>query len=175
MVAALSNSARALEDDSSRFLRTDAHLIEKLARATRELRVREAEGRRTDAVRAVIQSLRNTLSRMAERGSALDPDSSDFWVNRSAEGEIELWHRGRKLPICARYLEGAFETAGVVLEPGPPILADRELVRLSVEESLLAYAVQELRLRETKAELLRVTDELNADSARACRTEKNWL
>jgi len=175
MIAALSEPARTTRGESYRSLRMDAHLIEKLARATRELRAREAAGQRSDAVRAVIQSLRNTLSRMAERGSALDPDASDFWMKRSPEGEIELWHRGKKLPVCARHLEGAFETAGVVLESGEPILVDRELVRRSVEDSLLGCALQELRLRETKAELLRVMDELNADLAGACRAGKTWL
>jgi len=175
MITALSEPTQARRSESCRFLRTDAHLIEQLARATRELRAREAAGQRPDAGRAVIQSLRNTLSRMAERGSGLDPDASDFWVKRSSEGEIELWRRGKKLPICARHLEGAFEAAGVVLEPGQMILADPELVRRSVEESLLGYALQELRLRETKSELLRVTHELNADSARACRTGRHRL
>jgi hypothetical protein len=142
-------------------LRTDAHLVEMLARATRELREREAAGQRSDAVRAVIRSVRKTLSRMAERGTVPDPDASDFWVQCSSDEEIELWHRGKRLPIRARYFESAFESAGVVLEPGEWILADPELVRGGVEDSLLACALQELRLREMKAELFRVADELN--------------
>jgi hypothetical protein len=134
-------------------VRSDALLIDQLARATRELRVREAEGRRTEGVRAVIRSLRETLS----RGGVID---SDFLLKRSAEGEIELWHRGRRTPICTRVLRDAFETAGVDLEPGQVLLAERELARRAIEESLVRYSLQEFRLREVKASLLRATQEL---------------
>lgn len=170
MIATLAEPVPATRDEPCRFFpRTDAHLIEMLARATRELRVREAAGQPTDGVRAVIRSVRTTLSRMAERGSVLSPDSSDFWVKHSSQGEMELWHRGKRMPVSTRHLESAFETAGLALQPGQRILADRELVRRCVSESLLDYALQEFRLREMKGELLRVTDELNVASIPACR------
>lgn len=151
----------------------EALLIEQLARATRELRAREAEGRRAGEVRAVIRCLRHTLSRMAQCGSVPDPEPSDFWVQTSPEGEIEVWHRGKRLPLCDRQLEGAFEASGVVLEPGQRILVVRDLVRRSVEESLLNYALQEFRLREAKADLLRVTEELRGPSHHVDRAGEN--
>lgn len=146
--------------------RADALLIEQLARATRELRVREAERQPSDVVRAVIKSLRNTLARMAQLGTVFRPDPRDFVVRRDPGGEVELWHRGRRLSISPEPLREAFEAAAVEVEPGQVLLADRELVRRVAQESLLGYTLRELRLREAKADLFRALEDLGAGSVR---------
>jgi hypothetical protein len=160
MVALIAESPLGRSADPCPVPRGEALLVEQLGRATRELRIREAEGSRSDVVRAVIRSLRNTLSWVAEHGNVFDPDHCDFVVKRAAGGEIELWNRARKVPICPQPLGEAFRTAGVEPEPGQIILAHPELVRWTVDESLVSYSLQELRLRQIKAALLRTTEDL---------------
>jgi len=166
MMASVIDFPRGRRADPSPSRRTDALLIEQLARATRELRAREAEGRPSDSVRAVVASLRNTLARMAERGVVFRPDPREFVVRRDHGGEMELWHRGKRLSISPEPLPEAFEAAAVEVEPGQVLLADRELVRRVAQESLLGYTLRELRLREAKADLFRALEDLGAGSDR---------
>ena len=143
----------------------EALLVEQLALATRQLRTREAEGRRTDEVRAVIRSLRKTLASIAEHGCVPDLESSEFSVKCPAPGIIELWHRGRKLPADVRAFREALESAGVQLQPGQVLLGDRQVARRLVEESLVALSLEEFRIREGKTVLLRALHGVSAPSA----------
>lgn len=134
--------------------------MDQLARATRELRVLEAEGRCTEEVRAVVRSLRRTLARMAEHGSWLDSAGSEFLIKAPRRNEIELWHGDTMLPIETQPLRHALESGGVVLEPGQALLADPELARQVIEESLVTCSLKEFRLRQTKSALLRTLVDL---------------
>lgn len=143
----------------------EALLVEQLAVATRELRTRQSEGGRIDQVRAVIRSLRKTLASIAEHGSVPELERSDFSVKCAAPGRIELWHRGRKLLADVRAIREALESAGVRLQPGQVLLADRELARRLVEESLVALSLEEFRIREGKTVFLRALHGVSASSA----------
>ena len=140
----------------------EALLVEQLARATRELRVREAQGRRSDVPRAIVLSLRKTLSWIAEHGCVPNPDAFEFVVRVSPEGEWELRHRGQKTPVLPERLREDFAAAGVALEAGQILLADRDLARRIVEESVVAYSLEEFRLRVAKAALLRTLSEVRS-------------
>lgn len=138
----------------------ESPLLEQLARATTELRTREAEGQGTEAVRAVIRSLRRTLARQAELKKDPDPRSADLVMRVLAEGEAELWHRGIRIPVDSRPLRDAFLEAGVAPASGQALLVDPELARHAIEESLVEWSLQELRLRRTKSLLLRTLVDL---------------
>ena len=116
-------------------------------------------------MRAVIRSLRRTLASIAELGSALDLSRSEFAVKCPTWEEMELWRRGRKLPVNVRAFRKALETAGVQLQPGQVLLADREWARRMIEESLVTLSLEELRLREGKAILLRALHDVSAPPA----------
>lgn len=122
------------------------------------MRAREAQGRRTDVAQAVILSLRETLAWMAEHGSIVDPNASDFVVKTTSEGELELWHRGRRMPVLPQPLQEVLGAADVALEPGQMLLADRGFARRIIEESLVRYSLEEFRLREIKSALLRTLE-----------------
>lgn len=132
----------------------EALLVEQLARATRELQFQEALGGRTGEIRAVVRSLRSTIALMAERGSVLDRSDPEFRVKCLPHREPELWHGRQKLPVQSGLLRRTFEKAGVTLEPGQLLVADRDLATRLVEESLVAFSLQELRIREAKNTLL---------------------
>ena len=160
MVAAVKDAGQGRTANPDHAPIAEALLVDQLARATRELRAREAEGRHTDAVRAVVRSLRRTLARVAEHGSALNSSGSEFMIKVPYRNEIELWHRSTMLPIETQPLRHALEAAGVALEPGQALLADSELARPAIEESLVACSLKEFRLRETKSALLRTLVDL---------------
>jgi hypothetical protein len=132
-----------------------ALLVEQLAFATHELRSREAEGGRVEEMRVAIRTLRRTLASVAMHGSVKDLSRSEFSVKCPAPKEMELWHRGRKLPVNARVFRDPLEAAGVELQPGQVLLADREWAREMVEESLAALSLEELRIRDGKDVLMR--------------------
>jgi hypothetical protein len=142
-------------------------LLEQLARATTERSSGGAEDRCSEQTGGVIRSLRNTLAWVAERGAVPDPSSPGYVVTVSQEEVVELWRRVRKLRTETRVLRNSFERAGVRLQPGQGILADRDLARLWVEESLVALSLEEFRLRQAKAELLRSLDESGIPRASA--------
>lgn len=134
---------------------SEALLVEQLAHATRELRTREAEGGGTDGIRPVIRSLRRTLTFIAERGGVQDFSGAEFAVRCPGPESLELWHRGRKVSADVPLLRQTLRTAGVRLQSGQVLLADREWVRQSIEESLLELSLEELRIRQEKTSLLR--------------------
>jgi len=136
-----------------------ALLIDHLAQATRELRAKEALGGPTDAIRAVIRSLRRTLAIVAERGATPDPAGVEFAVVPTREGEPELRFRGRKLPVQGRLLRESLDAAGVRPQPAQVLLVDSELGRRCVEEALVMLSVEEFRIRQAKAALLRALQE----------------
>lgn len=144
---------------------SEATLIEQLALATRELRTREAVGDRTEEIRAVIRSIRSTLTSIAERGEVQDLSRADFTVRCPEPGSLELWYRGRRLSADVRLLRETLGTAGVSLRPGQVLLADREWARRVIEESLVGLSLEELRLREGKAALLRALHDVSGASA----------
>jgi hypothetical protein len=162
MTAAVADACRGRGGETVPVPGTEALLVEQLARATRELRVREAQGCRTDVARAVVLSLRKTLSWMAEHGCVPNPDAFEFVVRVSPEGESELRHRGQTIPILPERLREDFAAAGVALEAGQVLLAERDLARRIVEESIVAYSLEEFRLRVAKAALLRTLSDVRA-------------
>ncbi len=145
---------------------SEALLVEQLASATHALRVREAERGRTDELRAVVRSLRKTLAAIAEHGCVPDLERSEFSVKCPGPGSMELWHRGRMLPADVRVFRDALESAGVQLQPGQVLLADRQFARRLVEKSLLALSLEEFRIREGKTALLRALHGVSGPSAR---------
>lgn len=167
MVAATADRTQGWSADPGHAPQVEALLVDQLARATRQLRIQESERRRTDVVRAVVLSLRKTLSWMAEHGSVLNPAGPEFLIKAPYRNEIELWHRDTMLPIETQPLRHALEAAGVALEPGQALLADPELARQVIEESLVTCSLKEFRLRETKSALLRTLVDLPAFPARA--------
>jgi hypothetical protein len=162
MVAATADRTQGWTADPGHAPQVEALLVEQLAQATRQLRIQESERRRTDVVRAVVLSLRKTLSWMAEHGSTLDSTGSEFLIKAPYRNGIELWHRGAMLPIETQPLRHALKTAGVELEPGQALLADLELAREVIEESLVTCSLEEFRLRERKSALLRTLVDLPA-------------
>jgi len=143
----------------------EALLIEQLARATSELRRREAAGGDTRDVRAVIGCLRNTLAEIAEQGSVPEVTDDDYAVMCPARGELEVRHRGGKLPVDARIFLEDLGAAGVDLEPGQVLLADRDWARRKIEESLVGLTLEEVRIREAKGALLRALQGVPAPRA----------
>jgi len=144
----------------------EALLIEQLASATCELRTREGQEGRSEELRALVRSLRHTLASVAGRRSVLEPAESDYSVKCSAPEAMELWHRGRKLPVRPRAIREALGSAGVRLQPGQVLLADREWARRRIEESLVGLSLEEFRIREGKAALLRALNDASAPSTR---------
>jgi hypothetical protein len=132
----------------------EALLINQLAQAARELRATEALGRRSDRIRAVIRSFRRTLGMIAERGATPDLAELEFAIVCTGEGDPELRSRGRKLPVQGGFLRDCLSGAGVRLQPAQMLLADPDLVRRCVEESLVRLSVEEFRVRQAKADLL---------------------
>lgn len=137
----------------------EALLIEQLASATRELRTRESREGRSEELRALVRSLRHTLASIAGRRSVPEPGKSDYSVKCSAPEVLELWHRGRKLPVRAPAIREALGSAGVRLQPGQVLLADREWARHRIEESLVGLSLEEFQIREGKAVLLRALND----------------
>ena len=132
----------------------EALLIEQLAQATRELRMREAEGRRTEEVDAISRSLRRTLQAIANHGNILEYGGAEFLLKCTVSGELELWRGGKRLGMKCGSLRAMFDKAGVHVEPGQLILVDNSLARRAAEESLVALTLEELRIREEKKALL---------------------
>jgi hypothetical protein len=143
---------------------SEALLLEQLAVATRELRAKEAEGGRTEEIHAVIRSLRRTLASLAERGAVQDLSKAEFSVRCPDSENLELWYRGRKLPAEGRLLRKTLRAAGVRLLPGQVLLADREWARHAIEESLVGLTLEEFRVREGKATLLRALHDVSPAS-----------
>ena len=155
MMIATAEDRRSDRKEGWRTCAREALLVEQLARATRELRTREAQGGPTEKIRAVIRSLRRTLASIAERGGVWDLSRADFALKCTEPEKLELWYRGRKLPVDVRLLGQPLGTAGVCLEPGQVLLADREWVKQVLEESLVGLTLEEFRVRERKTALLR--------------------
>jgi len=145
---------------------SEALLVEQLALATRALRMKEAEGGRTEEIRAVVRSLRRTLASIAERGGLWDLSRADFTVRYTDLEGLELWYRGRKLPANVRLLRETLEAGGVCLEPGQVLLADREWAGRVIEESLVGLSLEEFRIRERKTALLRALLDVSDSSTR---------
>ena len=143
---------------------SEALLLEQLAVATRELRAKEAEGGRTEDIPSVIRSLRRTLASLAERGAVQDLSKAEFTVRCPELECLELWYRGRKLPAEGRLLRKALRAAGLRLQPGQVLLADREWARHAIEESLVGLTLEEFRVREGKAALLRALHDVSPSS-----------
>lgn len=87
---------------------------------------------------------------MADLGSGLDRPSGDYTLRCLGAAELELWHRGRKLPVKGEMLRGAFDRAGIQLKPGQGLLLDRELARRVIEETVVLLTLDEVRIREAK-------------------------
>ena len=145
---------------------SEALLVEQLALATRELREKEAEGGRTEELRAVVRSLRRTLATIAERGAVWDLSRADFTVRSTDLESLELWYQGRKLPADVRLLRRTLGMAGICLEPGQVLLADPEWARRAIEETLVGLSLEEFRLRERKTALLRALHDASHSSTR---------
>ena len=96
-----------------------------------------------------------------------DCGESDFVIRARGREGIELWRGGTKLPVESRALREALESGGVVLLSGQALLADPELAREVMEESLVQCSLEEFRLREKKSLLLRNLVDLPAPSAQA--------
>ena len=141
----------ALEGDGAA---NEALLVEQLAEATRQLRARETEGRRTEIVRAVVNSLRMTLGSIAQKGTVEDPSVALFVLKSKGPEELEFWHRGKKLRGPFLVLEEAIRESGIRLRPGQIVILHGDLAQRAIEASLIGLAQEELRLREAKRALL---------------------
>jgi len=95
-----------------------------------------------------------TLASVARNGSALDLSQAEFTVSCRSDHELELRFKGRALPVSASVMRDTFARAGIRLQPGQTILADREVARRCIEETLMALSLDEFRIREAKSVLL---------------------
>jgi hypothetical protein len=128
-------------------------ILRQMAVAEETLDAQRRRGENSEALLALLRSLR--LSHRAFSGG-VDPDdeaASCFVLSASPDGRIFLRRDHHFADLSSAWLRSLFDDAGIVLSPGQRLLVESEFARRAVEESLGETAAAARSLERQRADV----------------------